>query len=231
MQGALRHICIFWNFKTFPQRSGIFIHVPGMYISSALTKRAHVTRRHDTNKVTCWTSRNLNSNALPLSPHLRSSPVLSLLYELLVVSTRAYYTPISSRDHGTASEGVQVSMNFLVVIFLSRYILSSSEEVHLAFHQAVVTLALLVLARLMPHPILLSGCFFPCSEVFSLICVFPRVLLCALLGITLSWSRVSLQVQFLCCRQFIFIYEVPFLRFLTTMYFLLSMYSFKYRNK
>ena len=69
MQGALRHICIFWNFKTFPQRSGIFIYVPGMHISSALTKRAHVTWRHDTNKVTCWTLRNLNVNALPLFPH------------------------------------------------------------------------------------------------------------------------------------------------------------------
>ena len=38
-------------------------------------------------------------------------------------------------------------MNFLIVIFLSRYILSLSEEVYLAFHQAVVTLALLTSAR------------------------------------------------------------------------------------
>ena len=90
-----------------------------------------------------------------LSPYLRPSPVLSLLQELLVISTTAHYNPISSRDHEGASEGVQVSMNFLVVVFLSRYILSLSEEVCLAFHQAVVTLALLTSARPYASPVLL----------------------------------------------------------------------------
>ena len=79
-------------------------------------------------------------------------PFLSLLQELLVVPTGAHYSPISGRGHETAAEGVQVSMNFLVVILLSRYILSLSEEICPAFHQAVVTLALLTSARSYASP-------------------------------------------------------------------------------
>ena len=151
-----------------------------------------------------------------LSPYLRPSPVLSLLQELLVISTTAHYSPISSRDHEGTSEGVQVSMNFLVVIFLSRYILSLSEEsVWPSTRLWLLSLCWPRLA-LMPHPILLTGRLFPRTGVFSLICVFPRVLLWALLDVCLSWSPVPLQVQFLRCRQFIYIYiiEVPFLCFL-----------------
>ena len=178
MQGVLRHICIFWNFKTFPQRSGIFMHVPGMYISSALTKRAHVMQRHDTNKVTCWTSRNLSFNAPPL--FLRPSPVLSLLQELHVVPTRAHYSPMPSQDHETASEGVQVSMYFLVVIFPGTSSLCLKNSVWPS-HPAVVTLALMTSAQLLPFPVLLVDCLISCNEVFSLdLCLSLCLALCSL---------------------------------------------------